>query len=316
MKCPNCNVEVAENTKFCPECGTKLSEFVEKETLNVETSEENMTDEIPNTPSTVETNEKKEAKKKKIKKKIIISVSALLACGIIFLILYLVNPCCMFWHDTHIEKTATCTEGGVYTAICDDCGEVVRSSPLSAYGHEFSRGEVECNRCGAKRSCEEAYAEHEYENAVCGKENTCVKCGDKKILQHDLDFSSNSSCMYCGEKKFSVKLPTLPITVHEYDYSNNIEQSCTIVQMNVTSYSYSHVEIAFTVKSTYHENGSNYSAYANFGWKLYDSDGTVVDSGTACSDGTIKVGEQSKGDFTAFNLKLWEEYRLEILNLS
>ena len=26
MKCPNCNFEIAENTKFCPECGTKIPE--------------------------------------------------------------------------------------------------------------------------------------------------------------------------------------------------------------------------------------------------------------------------------------------------
>ena len=24
MKCPNCNFEIAENTKFCPECGNAL----------------------------------------------------------------------------------------------------------------------------------------------------------------------------------------------------------------------------------------------------------------------------------------------------
>ena len=96
MNCPNCNFEVAENTKFCPECGTKLSEFVEKETLNVETSEENMTDEIPNTPSTVETNEKKEAKKKKIKKIVITSLVSLVVCLGIYVVLFFVNPFCLF----------------------------------------------------------------------------------------------------------------------------------------------------------------------------------------------------------------------------
>jgi DNA-directed RNA polymerase subunit M/transcription elongation factor TFIIS len=310
MKCPNCNFEVAENTKFCPECGTKMLEKNAETTSSLEATEE-----VSNAPSTTEVNEQKKYKKKKIKKIIIISVSALLACGIIFLVLYLLNPFCMFGHrNVHAKgEGATCTESGEH--ICDDCGKVAWST--SALGHDFYYQAVECNRCGEKRTCDEAHAEHEYKNAVCGKENTCVNCGEKEILQHELNSSYDTCCKNCGQDKFTVKLPTLPITVHEYNYSNNIKQSCTVVQMEVKPYyNYNAVEITFTVKSTYHKNGSNYSAEANFGWKLYDSDGTVVDSGTAYSDGTIKVGEQSKGDFLAYNLNLWETYRLEILNLS
>ena len=26
MKCPNCNKEIADNTKFCPECGHNFSQ--------------------------------------------------------------------------------------------------------------------------------------------------------------------------------------------------------------------------------------------------------------------------------------------------
>ena len=289
MKCPNCNFEIAENTKFCPECGTKIPETNTEATSSLE-----VTEEVSNAPSITEVNELKKTKKKKIKKIIIISVSALLACGIIFLVLYLVNPSCMFGHDMNLINRVepTCGAEGYEEYSCSNC-------------HQVNTYTLSNNRL-----------EHTWDNIPCGKENTCVKCGEKKIFQHKLEYSYDESCMYCGQDKFTVKLPTLPTTVYEYDYSNNIEQSCTIVQMNVTLSSYSYVDIAFTVKSTYHEKGSNYSASAKFGWKLYDSDGTVVDSGTAYSDGTIKVGEQSKGDFTAFNLTPWKEYKLVILNLS
>ena len=312
MKCPNCNFEVAENTKFCPECGTKMPEIVEEEI-----SSPDATDKDSNTSSTIEANEKKEIKKKK-KKIIIISISALLACGIIFLVLYLINPFCMFKHrNTHTEGfESTCTAGAYKKTICDDCGNVVGIHTDVAFGHNYALG-MECLRCGEKRTCNEAFVDHEYKNAVCGKENTCVKCGEKKKLEHELKSSYDKCCKHCGQDKFSVELPTTPITAHEYDYYNNIEQSCVITQIESKPYyDYKAVTITFTVKSTYHEKGSNYSALANFGWKLYTTDGTVIDSGTAYSDGNIAVGEQSKGDFNVYGLNLWEEYRLEILNLS
>lgn len=312
MKCPNCNFEVMENTKFCPECGTKMPEINEEATSSPEG-----TDETANAPSNIETNEKRKAKKKKIKKIIIISVSALLACGIIFLVLYLINPSCMFGHwNVHLEgKEATCTANGDQKYICDDCGKVTWNVPSYALGHEFGYKEVECERCGEKRTCDEAYAEHEYENVVCGKENVCVKCGEKKMLQHEVDSSYDESCKYCGQNKFSVKLPTLPITVHEYDHSNNIEQSCVITQITAKPY-LSGIEITYTVKRTYHEDGNNHSANTIIGWKLYGPDGTVIGGSTDYSDGTIKVGEQSKGSFNVYDLELWKEYRLEILNVS
>ena len=99
MNCPNCNFEVAENTKFCPECGTKMPEKNAEKTSSVE-----VTDEASTPPSIAETNEKKKTKKKKIKKIIIISGSALLVCGIIFFVLRLVNPFCMFGHDMKLTK--------------------------------------------------------------------------------------------------------------------------------------------------------------------------------------------------------------------
>ena len=313
MKCPNCNFEVAGNTKFCPECGTKMPETTAETTASFETAEGDSS-----APSNVEINEKKKAKKKKLKKIIIISASALLACGLIFLVLWFLNPFCMFGHSVREVNLVepTCTENGRVEYACNSC-DYKYSNTLYAWKHRYEYKEVECKRCGEKRSCDDAYAEHEYENAVCGKENTCVKCGEKKNLQHELKSNYDSCCMHCGQDKFSVKLPTTPITAHKYDGSNNIEQSCVITQLETSSYFDSKaVKITFTVKRTYHENGNNHSASAKFGWKLYAADGTVVDGGTAYSDGTIAVGEQSKGDFIAYNLSLWEEYRLEILNLS
>ena len=310
MKCPNCNFEIVETTKFCPECGTKIP------TVTTEaTPLSGVTDKTSNTQSTIEANEQKPTKKNKIKKIIIISVSGLLACGIIFLILYLLNPFCMFGHrNIRTEgKEATCIEHGDKKDICDDCGQTwTYGYSNSALGHDFYYKEVECNRCGEKITCDEAYAEHEYKNVTCGEENTCVKCGKTETLKHE---QGNGECKYCGRDYYTIVFPSLPITSHEYDRSNHIEQSSVITQIEASPY-YDGVKITYTVKRTYHENGSNYSASAKFGWKLYDSDGMVIDSGTAYSDGNIKVGEVSKGYFNVHDLILWEEYKLEILNIS
>lgn len=302
MKCPNCNFEVTENTKFCPECGMKLPYAESKEEISEVT-------EI-----------KVKGKKKKNKPMIIIIsiVSAIIfVCGIIFWLMQ--NPFCLFYHNNaccKVIKSATCTEAGLEDAYCEDCGDFLWSRTVPAKGHSFNYRELKCRDCGEKRSCDAAGVEHKYENAVCGKENTCVECGEKKVLQHKLRSSYDECCMHCGQNKFSVKLPIAPITVHIYDYSNKIVQSCMITQIAVTPYSSEDIKITYTVKRTHHENGNNYSATAKFGWKLYDSDGTVIDSGTAYSDGNIKVGEQSKGDFIVYDLTPWKEYKLEILNLS
>ena len=295
MKCPNCNVEVAETTKFCPECGTKLSEFVEKKTLNVEISEENVTDEIPNTPSTVEINEKKEAKKKKIKKIIIISVSALLACGIIFLILYLVDPFCMFWHEcVQINRVeATCGAEGYEEYGCSKCDYVYRL-PLSNYN-----------------------LKHNWDTIPCGKENHCTTCGKTEILNHSYD-SLDPICIYCGQELYTIKLPNIPKTINSFDYRDEKESSVLIQDYEISMYTPSisrTVYICFDVKKTYDSKGNGHSSYAKIGWKLYDSKGKVVDSGTDSSEGQLCVGEISEIWISFDYLDFWGEYRLELLDI-
>ena len=289
MKCPNCNFEVAENAKFCPECGTKIPEVVKEETPS------KSAEDAANAPAADKLNDQKKAKSKNIKKALIISGCGLLVCGIAFLILYLLNPGCMFGHrEVHHELgvESTCSQPGSYYVFCNDCGE----------------------QCGGYMK---EKLPHDYGTVVCGVEITCINCGYATTFEHQEDYTSaNKACKNCGKSKISISIPSVPVTVHEYDYSNDIEQSCIITKIETSPYLSDVATITYTVKRTYHEKGSNYSASAKFGWKLYDSDGTVVDSGTEYSDGNIKVGEQSQGSFNVYNLTPWEEYRLEILNLS
>lgn len=301
MKCPKCNFDIPENNKFCPECGEKTPEIIKPKVQETPVQE-------PFTPVTAE----KKPKNKKIKKILIISISSVVACGLIFLILFLINPFCMFGHrNSHVEgNDATCTMAANKSHICDDCGDIIWIENYSALGHRYEYKEITCKYCGEKRSCEDAGLKHTFTNAVCGYLNTCTTCGTQKKIEHSF---SGVSCEYCGEMKYKISTEKLPISVNTYDYSGNTKQSCVVTNISYSMY-YSMVQVNFTVKSTYHENGNNYSSEAKFGWKLYDEDGTVLDSGTAYSDGTIKVGEQSKGHFL-IDVEPDVKYRLEILNL-
>ena len=285
MKCPNCNFEVAENTKFCPECGTKIPEIVEA------TSSENVTEEIPNTPSTIETNEKKEAKKKKIKKIIIISVSALLACGIIFLVLYLVNPFCMFGHDMmQINRVeATCGAEGYEEHGCSKCDYIYRYT-LSNYN-----------------------LEHNWDTIPCGKENHCTTCGKTEILKHQLD-TLEPKCIHCGKAKFTIILPQTPFNVSEYKSNGGYKTVGTITELQSNIYSSSNdVFIHYMITKDYDTNGSFSDSRVYFKWKLYNSKGVVVYSSIESSD-SILVGEKSDGIISLYLSDAWEEYRLEFFN--
>lgn len=290
MKCPNCNFEVAENTKFCPECGTKIPEMTAEATSSSE-----IIDETSNAPSTKEANEQKKVKKKKIKKIIIISVSALLACGIIFLVLRLINPFCMFGHNTSRTNCVepTCGAEGYYEYSCSNC-EYIDKYPIS-------------NRD----------IEHKWDDIPCGEENTCLICGEKEILNHSYE-SVEPICVHCGKELYTINLPTMPQTINEIDYSGKTESSVVIKNAEISMFTPSisnEVYICFDVQKIYDEDGNKNSSYGIIGWKLYDSKGKVVDSGTGYSEGQLCVGETAELWISFSYLDVWGEYRLELLDI-
>lgn len=50
--------------------------------------------------------------------------------------------------NTTTTNTATCTEAGVETVVCDDCGETVSTTEVPALGHDYSGENGACIRCG------------------------------------------------------------------------------------------------------------------------------------------------------------------------
>ena len=294
MKCPKCNSEIAENAKFCPECGEKLADVAEIASAVVENATpENQTENAPNEKPSDEATEEKAPKQKSNKKKvIIIALSAIVLCGIIAAILLILNPSCMFGHRNLTGKTAvkvTCTSNGRTESICDDCGACVYSWVNEATGHDF--GEIKCN-----------------------EENTCVKCGEKKFFEHGSEsVYSGNYCLYCDGYKYNIILPETPQTLYHY-YSNGSVKSSIIVTEISVDYG-DGITVSFTAKRTYHAQNS--SEDGRLGWRLYSSDGkTVLTSGIAYTNGSIAVGESSKGSCKVYtynlDLESWKDYKLVI----
>lgn len=113
-------------------------------------------------------------------------------------------------------------------------------------------------------------------------------------------------------KATTLIMPSVPATYHYYGYS------ASSVKITNIRYEMSgdDMKIYLSGEKTYDKNGSSYSNYCRVGYKVYDSDGYVVDSGTFTSD-SIRVGDKFKDDyFTVYNLEIGETYTLELLNVS
>lgn len=100
-------------------------------------------------------------------------------------------------------------------------------------------------------------------------------------------------------KKATIKIElrdSLPKTLNEYDYKDRIETSVKVTnfEYEVTDYTHSEdqtVYLYFSGEKTYDEEGSKHSSTCKIGWKLYDEDDYVVESGT-CRSSEIAEGEK------------------------
>lgn len=105
-----------------------------------------------------------------------------------------------------------------------------------------------------------------------------------------------------------IDLPALPMTVTQYDYYDKPELTAEILKAEI-KYDYS-CKITVTFKMTSHSDGDNTQDYVEFCYRIIDDDGIVVDSGNILSD-KIRVGDTTREDIYAYDLKLGEHYILE-----
>ena len=117
----------------------------------------------------------------------------------------------------------------------------------------------------------------------------------------------------CAEMlaKCSLTVPTLPKTVHYYNYDGEIRSSVSITGVTPEFYyDYDDGTISITVKisgkKTYDANGDYYSNDCYVGWKLYEPGGNVVRDGTFYTP-SLSVGETFTNQAVDV-LYSWDDY--------
>lgn len=245
------------------------------------------------------------------------------------------------------QKAATCTVNGVRECTCSICGDK-KTETVYSKGHNYGVWTTEreatcaqdglkvseCYLCGDRKTETVKSTGHDYgswyteTSATCtasGLEyRTCYGCDKKEtrtIAAKGHDYK-NGECTRCGDIniKMNITLPQTPLTIHEYRYNGSIDVSCkvTSVKYKVENVYFSgkvQVNVYWSGEQTYNYKGDNISSMCGIGYKLYDSQGYVVDSGTDYST-AVRKGEKFKDEYFYFILDPNESYTLEFINVN
>ena len=117
----------------------------------------------------------------------------------------------------------------------------------------------------------------------------------------------------------TVSTPSLPITINTYDYDDNLQSACSITGISFESTYFKYdddlsVKMWIQGKKTYDQEPS-ISSECEVGYKLYDSNGIVIESGTFYSD-SVLPGEKFRG-YTYLGTDMKEgTYRLVLMDVT
>ena len=205
-------------------------------------------------------------------------------------------------------KKRTCYEDGIRVKSCDICGESETQYIQAGHSNKIWVAQVEGD-CFTDR----------IENLVCPD---CNLIYETRTIPASHDNSDNGFCLKCNQWIINIVLPDTPITVHDFTSSSNINKTLKITNMQIQyikrNYENNYnIRISWGGEKTYDDDGNNYSTSVGFGYKLFDSDGYVIKTGTVYTSVSVCVGEKFKKeyiDFTYINLYPNQTYILEILN--
>lgn len=171
---------------------------------------------------------------------------------------------------------------------------------------------------------------HEWEDATCTAPKTCSKCGATKgsAEGHNYGYGDDGKCRDCGKTNpiiadCSLSLPSLPKTINYYDYDDDIISSVSVTKITYTfgctSDGYITLSVFFSGKKLYDHRGAGQSDECRIGWKLYDDDNNVLDTGTFYSPSVAEgEGFVNKEEDLIYSFDNVEpgSFRLEIMNVN
>ncbi len=145
------------------------------------------------------------------------------------------------------------------------------------------------------------------------------KEGTSKLTVRDEEVSSVSAALTVNvvPPALKISLPSLPQTIDYYS-GTTLKSSCKVEKIEIKQNYYTsskkyYVQMYLTLTKTYDKTPSVSSA-CRVGYKLYDEEDIVIESGTFLSD-SVFPGEKCKGSkYLSTNL-MPGKYRLELLNV-
>ena len=179
-------------------------------------------------------------------------------------------------------------------------------------GYQNSNSDVDVSTASPKPSPTEKRTETETQVGACN---------------HSYSYSS-ANCSKCGElhpnvAATSLEIPTLPLVINEYDYNNELKSSVKVTKIEVdigrrgdNDGADITISVKFSGTKTYDKNGSGQSSSVKIGWKLYDADGNVEETGTFYAP-QLAMGESfANKSENLISYSAAGKYRLEILNVN
>lgn len=174
-----------------------------------------------------------------------------------------------------------------------------------------NNGHVLFNDTLIKKSSQSKVSIH-FDDMILGYTN--VGTIHYQVYNDYVTFGEISKELDCLPWTVDLELPELPDTIWYNLYSSSTACKITEITFKVSG---DNMYIYFTGEKTYDSKGSSYSNSCQIGWKLYDSEGYVIDDGI-CYTTSLKTGEKFKNEsITIFDLiEQGESYRLVILDVN
>ena len=230
------------------------------------------------------------------------------------------------WVDADCENSQTCsvcnaTEGDPlgHTWIEADCinpktCEVCEATEGEELGHTWISADCENPKtCEVCNVTEGESLGHTWKDADCENPKTCTVCKvtKGKSLGHswiEATYDAPKTCEICKETN-GEPLEKPPVTIafkdtfpSSYSYYNWNDQKDNTVKITEVTYTCEKnwddtydVSLYFSGEKTYDRDGNNLSDYCQIGYKIYDSEGYVIDDGTYYTP-ALKVGDKFRND--------------------